>query len=272
MNLSTAITEARRTVRAALQQFRAPALLWSSGKDSMALLHFLRSEGLAFPVIQFRDPQFPARYDFANRIIRDWQLTVHSWPPLTSAIAKRNGHLSIIHRYQLAPGKLLDLPVDLIEDGESQACGLQDVLFRPKGTFTSPWDAFFHGARSADADALLGAMPLQADIVQNVGAPACVFPLRNWSDELLWQYLERYEVPYQQDRYEKVDGQWRERADKTGNPDYLPGCTRCLDPDGPAKVPCPKLGIEVNNISKQLPRIESAQLLPDYIERENHAV
>jgi hypothetical protein len=191
---------------------------------------------------------------------------------VASAVCQRDSHLSIIHRYQIGPGKTMDLPVDLVE-GAGMVCGLKDVLHRPKASFISPWGLFFSGSRSADADPLLGHMPLAADIVHNENAPAFCFPFRSWSDAILWEYLESRNVPYQTDRYEKAAGGWGERQCKDGNPDYLPGCTRCMDLHGPGRVPCPILGLEVNNISRQLPRIEVTAVLPDYIEKEeSHAV
>lgn len=266
MTLNEKIKSARDIITAAMTEFRRPVVMWSSGKDSMVLLHLLWKHNL--PVILHRDPMLPRRYTFANDIIASWNLTVHDWPPAASSIVKRNGHLSIMQRYEIAPGRSLDLPVDLFEVEEVGACGLQDVLLRPKANFTAPWDVFFTGAKSSDADALLGQMPLKVDILRNIGAPSFAFPLRYWTDEDIWQYIETYRVPYQKDRYEQTDTGWHERESKLGNPDYLPGCTRCLDPDGPASVHCPKLNRQVSNVSAQFHRIH--QPLPDYIEQEEH--
>lgn len=260
----TALT--RKTIASALAEFRRPAVLWSSGKDSMVLLHLLRAHG-TWPVIFFREPFAPARYGFAQDIIRQWDLSVYEWPPLTSALCERNGHLSIIHRFQVGAAQTVDLPVDLVEPDDAAApfaCGLHDVLMRPKGGFACPWDLMFLGAKSSDSDALLGHMPLSADLVRNVGAPTFAFPLRQWTDADIWAYTEANAVPYQADRYEP----WRayaERADKTGNPDYVPGCTRCLQASQPAQVFCPKLKQWVNNVASQLPHLNNP--LPGYIQQ-----
>lgn len=256
------IEQARAVIERALANCRRPAVMWSSGKDSMALLHLIQfGLGMKLPVIHHRDPFFPKRYQFANGIIADWNLTVYDWAPRTAALVKANGHLSIMEYYQIGPVENCALPVDLYEPdddlrpeeyGTGWVCGLHDVLYRPKGGINYPWDLVFHGHKSSDTDPLYGAVPLTADAQQTPGAPLTVFPLREWTDADVWEYLQSHDVPWQTDRYVKVKGSLHEREDKTGNPDYLPGCTRCMDRENPATVFCPKLGMSINNVGARL--------------------
>ncbi len=265
--LENLVSAAAALIAAGLKEFRRPAVSWSSGKDSMVLLHLCREHGAAdLPVIFHREPHLPARYAFADQVIRDWNLSVHDWPPAASVLFRNHGHLSVIHRFNMGGDKTCDMPVDLFEPESGPfVCGLHDVLLRPKATLNHPWDALFIGAKSSDVDPLLGAMPLKASLVRNVGTAALMFPLRDWTDADIWEYIEAHGVPYQTDRYEKrADGRFAERADKTGNPDYLPGCTRCLDPAQPPTVFCPKVNAEVNNLSAQLPWLKA--LRPAYVE------
>lgn len=263
-------------IDAVLSEFKAPAVLWSSGKDSMVLLHLMRRARPDLPVIFFREPFQPRRYSFAQDIIMDWDLKVYEWPPVATAVAFRNDVTSLVHRFQVAPQHCIDLPVDIVEDGAAPppdqttpVCAL-DILRRPKAGFTAPWDVMFTGAKSSDVDQLAGAVPLSVSLWREADGPAFAFPLRTWTDGDVWQYIEQEKVPYQMDRYEKVnsptdEGVWsyRERANKAGNPDYLIGCQRCLCADGPATVWCPKLKMEINNVADKVPRMDS--LLPGYM-------
>jgi 3'-phosphoadenosine 5'-phosphosulfate sulfotransferase (PAPS reductase)/FAD synthetase len=80
-----------------------------------------------------------------------------------------------------------------------------------------------------------------------------VFPIRLFTDEDVWRYTEENHLPIHHGRYENVGGTWRERDDKTDNPDYVCACTACMVQGGAAEVPCPKLnGQLVSNVSDQL--------------------
>ncbi len=238
------------------------AVLWSSGKDSMALLHLVRQVWADVPVVLLREPAQPARYAFANRIIQEWKLPeVHDFNPEKSFICTRHNHTSIIHRYRFG-ARGLDLPVDMVElDGEPWACGL-DVMARPKSVSSPPWNLLFSGARSADSVPLLGPMPLSAAVVRQPDFPTLAFPMRDWTDVQLWEYLETEQVPVQANRYERTADGWRERADKRNNPDYLAGCVRCLTPGESPTVQCPRHGT-VNRVADAVPSI--TQPLPFYI-------
>lgn len=253
---------AQLLIQSLLAEHRRAAVLWSSGKDSQVLLHLVRQVRPEVPVIFLREPWQPHRYAFAQAMLADWRVTeVHDMTPSASYVCSRNGHTSIIHRFQMG-AKGLDLPVDLVEiEGEELVCGL-DVMARPHGSTHCPWDLLLSGSRSADADPLLGPMPLSAHVIRQPGFPTTAFPLRDWSDAAVWDYIETEQVPYQTDRYEKTPEGWRERADKRGNPDYLAGCMRCMEPGDSPTVPCPKFGT-VNRVAAHLPRIENP--LPFYI-------
>lgn len=267
------ILHAKGIILSVAREFQRPAVLWSSGKDSMVLLHLCRQIDPSWPVLFFREPWQPARYAFAQSIAADWRLELHDCPPFESRLATRNGTTSIMHRFLVAPQQAIDLPVDIVDDWRDDGvCGL-DVMRRPKGSMVIPWDCLFHGAKSSDRDDLLGPMPLTSDLVRNAHGPAFAFPIADWTDADVWAYIEQERVPYQTDRYQRsAAGEMGELPDKTGNPDYMLGCMRCIDPSAGAQVWCPKLDMSVNNLSAGLPKIE--KLLPDYIQpqEEPHAI
>ena len=132
-------------------------------------------------------------------------------------------------------------------------CSKSDVLLKPVGNFNVPWDAVIVGHKDSDTDPLQGSLKLHLDQKQTIGCPTMVFPLRDWTDADIWEYSEEYGVPIHLDRYEKIDGKWGEKVDRSLNPDWFPACSRCINAGGSEYVHCPKIGGMINNIGKQLP-------------------
>lgn len=256
--------ETRARIKELVAAHKAPAILCSFGKDSLTVLHLTRKMGLRLPVIFHRDPWEPRKTAFANRLIEAWDLVVEDWPPSACGI-KVNGTLEIVSRYQVGPDHYLDIPMSILEPaaGEHFACGLRDVIERPKGSFLHPWDLYLHGHKSSDIDPYEGPVPLKQNYIPSPcqGAPAIAFPLEKWTDADIWSYLNANHVPVEERRYDRSKG--IEYDDKRNNSDYLTACTLCIDPRQPAMVPCPKRnGEPVRNVSVELFRFDK---MPNYI-------
>jgi 3'-phosphoadenosine 5'-phosphosulfate sulfotransferase (PAPS reductase)/FAD synthetase len=113
--------------------------------------------------------------------------------------------------------------------------------------------------KSSDVDPFEGAVPLKTDSVA-IGQAEIIFPLRNWTDADVWDYLEENRVPYDKRRYQDR----AELPDKWNNPDFIHACTRCIDPrEKEGQVFCPKLRRNVPNVGAQVLRLQER---PDYIE------
>jgi hypothetical protein len=134
-------------------------------------------------------------------------------------------------------------------------CGL-DALRRPTGTFSFPWDAAFHGQKSADVDLIKGQVPLAVDALVQAGVPTQFYPMRHWSDADVWAYLEAAGVPNDDTRYEKVGGTWQHKRDKANNSDYYPVCWNCVNRHLGDTVYCPKNSCQTNNISHLAPYVD----------------
>jgi len=199
-----------------------------------------------YPVVHLREPWFESRFEFQNRIIEDWELEVYNYPPIQTTVQKHNGCLELARKYQVSDTQTAMVPLQMYEsDFKGRwVCGI-DALNRPCGTFAFPWDIVLHGHKSCDVDSLYGKIPLTVDVRTNMFGPDTAFPLRHWSDEHLWQYIEENEVPVDLYRYDHPE-------DKSANTDWVAGCTRCMDRDGPKVVVCPKLNVEIPNVSDQL--------------------
>lgn len=273
LHLRDALQDAARIIDLTLKTFQQPVVMWSSGKDSMVLLYLLRARKLDLPVIFHRDNFFPEKNAFADSVIQDWGLKVHDWPPSRAGLQEANGLIELVSHYQFGPSSYVSIPKNRIEPFPQESagrlkktrkyiCALRDHLHRQTGAVSYPWGAVFHGHKSSDVDPAYGPVPINCDIRQAPGVPALAFPLRKWTDELIWEYTEKAAIPVDQLRYSYRT----ERTDKTSNPDYIPACVRCLDRRGPATVWCPKLNAEVANVSTQAQYFPLAKL--EYIGEE----
>ena len=223
----------------------------------MVLLWILRRMQLDFPVIFYRDPWWPSKYAFAERIISEFGLTTFDYAPLAVTLWEGESIMAFTNHYQIGPlpGGVLLLPKNILppEPGRKFLCGLKDVLQRPTGNFNYPWDVVLIGHKSSDEDQIAGKVTLHVDVKQNNGiGPDALFPLRAWTDADIWEFTRRYDVPQQPDRYDRTTG--TERHDKGPNSDYAHVCIACCDRrQKAAAVHCPKLNAMVSNIADRVP-------------------
>jgi 3'-phosphoadenosine 5'-phosphosulfate sulfotransferase (PAPS reductase)/FAD synthetase len=248
-------------------------LLCSFGKDSMVLLDLIRQvlparqlncHSYPIPVIYHRHCYFPAKQEFANKVIRSWALEVYDFSPLACGVKCKEDRLELVTRYQIGSAGI-DIPVNTEPPIPRRpfVCGLE-WLIRPKTLGGQwPWTTVFIGHKNSDVDPYEGPVPLKEDhvLIMRAGVDA-VFPLRHWTDENVWDYIETNRVPYDERRYQGR----AELPDKWLNPDYVHACTACVDPRETRKtVPCPKLGgALVRNLGPTVVRME---ILPDYIQK-----
>jgi hypothetical protein len=255
-------------IEAWLSQVNKPAVLWSGGKDSTAMLHLLLFKvGAKLPVIQWREPRHRHRYAHSDFLAREWDLEMHDYTPYAYGI--QDGYdietgaprFDFVKAYEMAPHKVLLLflgtepPTPFDIETNRYLCGL-DCLQRPTGRFNFPWDAVFHGQKSADVDLIKGQVPLAQDVVRPDDAPWQFYPMREWTDADVWSYLESEGVPNDPTRYQKIHNTWQHNPDKSSNADYYPVCFNCVNRHAGPVVHCPKLRAATNNISHLAPYID----------------
>jgi len=254
-----------------LREFRAPVVLWSGGKDSTAMLHLLRFKlGVKLPCVQWREPRFRHRYAHSDLLAREWDLTLYDYAP--GRIAIQDGYdietgqprFDFLKYYQWGHHSALVLSLGTEAPTETEIaedrylCGLADVLQRPCGSFNWPWDSAFHGQKSADVDLIKGAVPLMQDVRRTPDSPTQLFPMRHWTDDDIFDYLEAEGVPMDPTRYDRATGKWGHKQDKSHNADYYPICWNCVNRHLSSPVHCPKLRSEVNNIAHLAPYEDNA--------------
>ncbi|PWT94146.1 MAG: hypothetical protein C5B54_00490 [Acidobacteria bacterium] len=236
-------------------RFDQPVVMSSFGKDSMVMLFIIfRLMHKRIPVIYHGVPWEPWKNDFASGVTKAYHLTVYDYPPIMSGVRVKPERLEIVHRYQIGKdwGHGIDIPVNLLPPDKNWQCGLK-MVSRPKGTLLYQWNLTLIGHKSCDVDQFDGHMPLKSDLVEMDGFPALGFPLKDWSDDELWEFIEERHVPVQH-RTRYVDR--KEIEDKTLNNDYVEACTACIDPRNPEKVFCPLVNREIDNVSASVQKFE----------------
>lgn len=251
------------TIRSALGNSRNPAVMCSFGKDSVAVLHMVRSFK-NLKVIFHREPFQHHKYEYANRLMKEWELHVIDYPPNGTAMAEGGSDVEVVNYYQVGT-KTVYLPTGLRHEdkGAATLCALTEIYGKLTGSVNYPFDLVFHGHKASDNDPILGKVPFFADVALNSDAPNIAYPIRHFTDADVWRYIEENDIPIHHERYEKRDGEWVEKDDKTHNPDYIGCCYSCMSKNTGNNVHCPKWGLTVSNVSSQLrwaPKLEASYL------------
>jgi hypothetical protein len=252
-------------LRTELPKYRVPVLNCSFGKDSMVLLHLLLSNRMLMPTVYYRDPFFPRKNDFANRVISLYNLEVHDYPPAKVSLMHGKEIVALASEYQTSATSSVAVLKNALEfqDTDNPDDFLCGVLFlmRPCAIFNYPWDAALVAHKDCDEDQIYGVVPLRSPVVYRDEGPDFVFPLKEWTHDDVWEYIEANQVPFQADRYDLANRcEW---PDKTYNSDWYPVCIRCIDKRKQGqKVFCPKHKIELQNVSAAAPEFG---YVPDYI-------
>lgn len=241
------------------QKYKNPVLFCSFGKDSLCLLHLLLSHNIRLPLVYYTDPWFPRKNAFANRVIEDWNLEVHNYPPIKVSLCHGKEMVGLVSEYQIGTHSTILVLKNTLEyeDGQDPDrffCGLK-FLKRPCATFQFPWDVILIGHKSCDTDPIFGAIPLKARVLSGKEGPDYAFPLMEWTHDDVWNYIKEFEVPFQADRYDLANR--GELSNKDTNSDWYPVCVRCVDRrlDGQT-VYCPKFKTNLENIGRTVPEYD----------------
>jgi hypothetical protein len=248
--LTSKIHEAEEIVRKTLQTHSEPVIAWSSGKDSMCLLHIIMFRmGIKMPVICYREPWMPDKLDFTNTVIRHYGLEAWDYSPCDVALRKGNGRIDVLNSYQIGASTMQVARGTEPPGTGPFLCGVETFLRRPRGTFAFPWGIIFHGHKSCDIDPCAGPVPLKVDVKLTPGSATAAFPVRNFTDDEIFEYLEENDCPIDPGRYLKVGEKWTVLEDKRNSPDYYPTCFKCCDPENGEFVRCPKYNWDMPSLS-----------------------
>jgi hypothetical protein len=257
LRLQEKINETAGFLKRELAAYRAPVVNCSFGKDSLCMLHLMLMHEIKLPIVTYMHPYFPRKNRLALGLSDSFDQVLYNYPPYRiSMMYGRTGEPAIVEEFMTSPVTTTAIPIDIIEyrDGDDPGkyrCGV-DLLTRPTGTFSYPWDACVIGHKDVDSDTIYGDVPLATKILYRDAGPDCLFPLKDWSHDDVWDYLETYDIKVQADRYDQPNR--REWDDKMANPDWWEACIRCVDKrHAGTRVFCPKLKTEIDNVSESVP-------------------
>jgi len=232
---------AMNIIEKALAASEKPIALCSFGKDSTTVLHLVRQVHSKIPVMFFRIAKFPEKHAHAQKIMELWDLETYDSVPITTVDVWQDEFFEILHVYSFGefPGSnkkgimCLATGIQPRVNEERYLCAWDDLLCRPRGEMQWIWDATFHGQKSCDDLELCSSNNITSPMTQ-VGYTQLTMPIHDWSNDDVWAYIHKYNVPYDTKRYD--DGV------KDSSPDAYPTCYSCMDGNYiNTPVWCPKM-------------------------------
>jgi len=214
--------------------------------------------------VHYREPFLRERYRFADEVIQQMGLEIYDYAPMGVAMADgpdvETGRMrfDFVKYYQWGPQGTIALSLGTEEpvEGEPFLCGVKDCLARPTGGFNWPWEAVWIGTKGCDTDLIKGPVPMVMDVRRAPNGPWTLYPLRDWSDAEVFDFLEPLGL-IDEDRYEQnAEGVWGHKRDKSKNADYYPVCWNCVNRHAGHVVHCPRLKASITNVSESAPYVD----------------
>lgn len=241
------IQKTNNLISKALQNAKRPAVLWSGGKDSTVLLYLARKIMPQIEVIHWKLPFLPQKYGYHHQEQEFTGITVHDWVPSRVSLTHGNNLIDVCETYSVGSGEISVMRgIEPFEEGYPWVCGLQ-WLNRPTGHVTANFDVLLCGHKSSDSDPLSGQIRLEVDMKRLGAFTETWFPMRDWTDEDVASFIKQECIPYDRNRY---DENVVSKKDNHLNSDCVHACMRCVDKREGPFVRCPKLHVDVENISK----------------------
>jgi 3'-phosphoadenosine 5'-phosphosulfate sulfotransferase (PAPS reductase)/FAD synthetase len=215
---------------------KRPVIFCSFGKDSIALLDMAFKIRKDIDIVHLKLPYLPKRYLFAESVIQSLQLNVFNYPPVNSIYIQDGDYFDTLDTYSAGQGQLLPKAggCEPYKEGEQYLCILRDMLNIPHcKDYEFNWDLILMGAKNGDT--YFGSYKLhikESQLLPN--GKTIIYPLCNWTDTDVWNYIKTNNIPYNKERYDKQSDGY--------NDDRVPTCNKCMDYRNINEmVFCPKL-------------------------------
>jgi hypothetical protein len=164
-----------------------------------------------------------------------WDLEVYDLWPSRTMDYQHGAFFEVLHGYSTGGTGTIWLfsGIRKRRDDETRyLCAVDDLLLRPRAAaYDYPWDFTLHGHKGTD-DPELGERGEIVHPVSQLGGTRLVVPFIDWTDADIWDYIRRYDLPYDRQRYDE--------RNEAVSPDKYPTCFKCLDGQEAEMVACPK--------------------------------
>lgn len=274
------IKESKKILAMINREYRSPIIYSGLGKDSICVIHLTRSMGFNWPIMFHRDPYFPKKYRYANKLIEKWNLICFDYPAHGTSVFYHNNTFEVVRHFQVGITDMILCAMlyepDEYVDGE-YLCAFRDIYSQPLGTRDYPWDVGIQGHRRHESKPHSGHKPnrLQWVCKQGMGGIDWYQPLREWTNHDVYRYIVDNGIPINTDVYEVQNGELvpkidpaTGKIDSTYNPDRRPACFDCMKPENPPSVYCRKRGCLVNNVWPDLNKTIMPTDYPNYHEEQ----
>jgi len=243
-NLQNKIGESLVFIEDCLKSSSNQICLCSFGKDSLVLLHLIL-QIKKIPVIYWREPFFQSKFAHPQQVAEKWGIDVYDYPPSMVDYFQNNDYFDVFNFYDIGNGDTVNLYTGLRnykDTDERVLCTVKELLMRPKITgYGFQWDCIFHGHKQVDPVYI--AEKIELPKVKLLHNKLLSLPIRDWTNEDIWEYIHKYDLPYNKDRYDLKD--------ESKNNDLYPACHDCLDCRNLGKnVYCKELKREIPCVAK----------------------
>ena len=263
------IEETKNILKTIAKEYHKPIIYSGFGKDSICVIHLSRSMGFNWPIMFHRDPYFPRKYRYANKIIELWNLECHDYPAHNTSVFYQNDTFEVVRHFQVGNQDMILCAMlynpETYNEGE-YLCAFKDIYLQPLGTCDYAWDVGIQGHRKAESKPHSGYKPNQLQWVckQTIGSIDFFQPLRDWTNQDVYQYIVDNGIPINTDVYEVKDDELVSKKDCTFDPDRRPACFDCMLPSNPKSVFCRRRQCLVNNVWDDLRKTIMPTDYPNY--------
>jgi hypothetical protein len=252
------VESALRIIRENLALAQKPVVWSSFGKDSIVLIDLISKINKDIPILFQKEFACPEKYTHANRVIEKYGLNVYSFPPMNTAVqyhTYKDGSFEWeIQNYYSYKGRNFTIPTGIVDNPKSDLCCLERIYRKPFAIVDYMWDMQFIGHKDCDTDAFYETCKLDDYVYKKDNLPTCIFPLKDWSDKDIWDYIDENNLDYNEKRYVRKGENWRGQfKDTKYNPDYFECCLECMKFTNKGKeVFCPKLNKKIMSIADKI--------------------
>jgi hypothetical protein len=186
----------------------------------------------------------------------------HGW----NSIITGNGRVDLLGTARMRGAKIHIPVANMVWQNKSPiwSCALDNQLPHGVDLVKLDFDLVLLGSKQSDADPVVGKVEVQRVAEQFDGTTSLLFPLRNWTDTDIWDFIRSREIPFDTNRYvESVDGAIMDDVSYSEHSENLPVCTACVNPANHGQVWCPKFNKSIPCVANTFLRRNYPPLRPE---------